>query len=200
MLQGLQSTRAKARLAGLIANDNVTSRLLGITSFDPNLAARLAKESIPELRRDSETNAESAAALGSFYLTGLGVKSDPETAFRFYKSAADRGHARATGIASGCYFDGTGVTRDKRKGMEWLRLAVDRGDVHSMVILGDATSSETMAPRTRPWVFNCARRPPGQEASLGCGHVPEYARDRFLRAMEKEERHPCSPNLRSSRG
>lgn len=40
MLQGLQSTRAKARLAGLIANDNVTSRLLGITSFDPNLAAK----------------------------------------------------------------------------------------------------------------------------------------------------------------
>ena len=71
ILRGLQSPLAKARLALLIAKDNVTSRLLGIASFDPNLAARLAKESIPVLRRDAETDAQARPSLEGFMRTAL---------------------------------------------------------------------------------------------------------------------------------
>jgi hypothetical protein len=81
ILRGMTAPIAKARLALLISKDDVDLRLLGIRSFDPSLAASLAKESIPILRRDAETDAQSASILGSLYKYGVGVKTKPRSGF-----------------------------------------------------------------------------------------------------------------------
>ena len=105
--------------------------------FRGSLASKLAKEAIPTLRLDAEKDARSASALAALYRNGIGVKQDPVAAFRYYKSAANRGHVRAIAWISDCYFNGTGVPRDKSKGIEWLKRAADHGDTLSMVILGE---------------------------------------------------------------
>ncbi len=187
ILRGLQSPLAIARLALAIAKDDVDSRLLGITTFDPNLAARLAKEAIRVLRRDVEKNAESASVLAGLYWNGVGVKEDQSAAFKLYLSAAERGYARAMGMASGCYFDGTGVTRDKRKGLEWLKLAVDRGDIHSMVILGERYEYGDDGPKNPTLGFQLCEKAAKAGSIFGMRACARVLRDRQERALEKKD-------------
>ncbi len=190
ILRGLQSPIAKARLALLIAKDNVDARLLGITSFDPNLAARLAKESIPVLRRDAETHAESALILGVLYEDGLGVKSDLEAAFRLYKSAANRGHARAMGRVSQCYFEGLGVTKDSRRAVVWLQRSAELGDTLSMVILGERYEYGDDGPKNPSPGFQLYQKAANAGAILGMRACARVSQDRFGRAVEKKD--PCA--------
>ena len=187
ILRGLQSPIAKARLALLIAKDNVDARLLGITSFDPNLAARLAKESIPVLRRDAETHAESALILGVLYEDGLGVKSDLEAAFRLYKSAANRGHARAMGRVSQCYFEGLGVTKDSRRAVVWLQRSAELGDTLSMVILGERYEYGDDGPKNPSPGFQLYQKAANAGAILGMRACARVSQDRFGRAVEKKD-------------
>ncbi len=187
ILRGLQSPIAKARLALLIAKDNVDARLLGITSFDANLAARLAKESIPVLRRDAKTHAESASILGGLYENGLGVKSDPEAAFQLYKSAANRGYARAMGVVARCYFEGPGVTKDSRKAVDWLQRSADLGDTFSMVILGERYENGDDGPKNPTLGFQLCEKAANAGSIFGMRACARVAGDRYTRALEKKD-------------
>ena len=189
ILRGLQSPIAKASLALLIAKDNVDARLLGITAFDPDLAARLAKESIPVLRRDAETHAQSAFILGVLYEDGLGVKSDLQAAFRLYKSAANRGHARAMGLVSWCYFEGLGVTKDSRRAVVWLQRSAELGDTLSMVILGERYEYGDDGPKNPILCLQLCQKAANAGSIFGMRACARVAHDRVIRALEKKDLH-----------
>ena len=57
------------------------------------------------------------------YRTGRGVPQDEAEAVRWYRLAADQGHAPAQGILGVKYLTGEGVSRDDVEAHMWLNLA-----------------------------------------------------------------------------
>jgi TPR repeat protein len=68
--------------------------------------------------------------LGNIYsgreITCLNV--DHEQAAKWYRRAAERGHARAQSLLADCYANGIGVRRDFDEAVAWLRKAAEQGD------------------------------------------------------------------------
>jgi TPR repeat protein len=152
--------------------------LLGVTSFDPNLATKLANEAIPELRRDAQTHAQSATVLGSFYESGLGVRPDPVAASRLYKSAADQGDARGMRLLAVCYFTGRGVRKDPRKGLNWLKRAADLGDTYSMVALGERYEQGDDCPKNPTLTFQLFEKAANAGSIFGMRGCARAVRER----------------------
>jgi TPR repeat protein len=187
ILRGSKSPIAKAGLAEFLSRDTPYLRLLGVRTFDPALAAKLARESVPILQRDAKTDAESALVLGHLCADGVGVEPDPVAAYSLYRSAADRGHVRAIKFVARCYFAGTGVPKDPQIGRDLLKQAADRGDVNSMVILGeryergnDGSANPTLASQ----LFEKAANAGNVHGMRACARV---ARNRELRALKSKD-------------
>ena len=75
------------------------------------------------------------------YATGRGVPEDDEDeaeAMRWFRLAAEQGHASAqVGVGIG-YFTGRGVPQDEAEAVRWFRLAADQGDATAQFSLGVA--------------------------------------------------------------
>lgn len=65
--------------------------------------------------------AKAAFAYAKLCEQGIGVKKDPERAFRFYKSAAEKNHWAAQRAVARCYENGIGVAPDKGLAKYWWR-------------------------------------------------------------------------------
>ena len=66
---------------------------------------------------------------------GEGVETDPQEAVKWYKKAAEQGHAISQFCLGSCYFYGKGVSKDAREAAKWLTLAADQGDKEAMQLL-----------------------------------------------------------------
>jgi TPR repeat protein len=187
ILRGMTAPIAKARLALFISEDDVDLRLLGIRSFDPNLAAKLVKEALPSLRHDAERHAQSARILGSLYRYGLGVRSDPNAAFRLYTWAASRGDEGAMSMLAICYFEGKGVAKDSRRAMDWLKRASDRGDLFCMVALAQQYESGDAIPKNPTLAIQLYEKAAMAGSIDGMRECARLAHDRRHRAFEKRD-------------
>ena len=62
------------------------------------------------------------------YANGRGVPEDDREAVKWYRAAAEQGHASAQGALGDLYYLGRGVPEDYVKAYAWLNLAAAQGD------------------------------------------------------------------------
>lgn len=75
--------------------------------------------------------------LGLCYELGDGVKRSPAEAVKWYRKAAEQGHAGGQ-IALGVhYYNGDGVEQDNAEAMKWFRKAADQGNAEGQFLLGN---------------------------------------------------------------
>jgi len=73
-------------------------------------------------------DAEGQFALGVMYFTGgAAVRKDMAEAARWFRLAAEQGHAKAQSLLGGMYWDGSGVPKDRGEAERWYRMAIDKG-------------------------------------------------------------------------
>jgi len=127
LLRKLKSPIAKARRAVLIYKDLPVMRVVGLTEFDPDLARRLVKESMPTLEKDAKSDGASAAILAAIYKKGIGVEMDMAKSAQLYESAAKLGYSSAKCQLGIMYLFGEGVRKDPSKGFGLIKEAADSG-------------------------------------------------------------------------
>ena len=70
------------------------------------------------------------------YDTGEGVPQDDAEAVRWYRLAAEQGHASAQNNLGFAYGDGLGVPQDAAEAVRWYRLAAEQGQPTAQYSLG----------------------------------------------------------------
>ena len=106
---------------------------------------------------------ESMLRIGRCYETGDGVGKDLAEAAKWYRMAAEEGHAQGMFELSKCYTFGFGVRKNRVTAGKWLREAAEHGHVTAMLLLGR-------------WLL--------KEESSGVGYDPREAVKWFRRAAE----------------
>jgi TPR repeat protein len=66
------------------------------------------------------------------------TSDDPVAQARWYRQAAEQGHADAQASLGWCYSDGKGVPQDHREAVRWFRLSAEQGLARAQVNLGYA--------------------------------------------------------------
>jgi len=69
-------------------------------------------------------------------LTGQGLKQDHAEAVRWYRKAAEQGHAGAQYNLGVMYLNGQGVRQDHAEAARWFRKAAEQGHAGAQCILG----------------------------------------------------------------
>ena len=82
------------------------------------------------------------------YEYGNGVPEDDEEAVRWYRLAAEQGHASAQYNLGVMYHEGHGVPEDNAEAVRWYRLSVEQGFAAAQHTLGLMYAMETASPRT----------------------------------------------------
>jgi TPR repeat protein len=65
--------------------------------------------------------------LGTMYAEGVGTKTDPALAVKWWRKAAQKGDAKAQYNLGGACLEGDGVRKSERLGVAWLRKAAKLG-------------------------------------------------------------------------
>ena len=65
-------------------------------------------------------------------------KEDYAEAVKWYRKAAEQGHANAQYALGKCYYEGEGVTKDYAEAVKWYRKAAEQGHVHAQCVLGES--------------------------------------------------------------
>ena len=79
---------------------------------------------------------EAMRNLAELYLSGSGVRRDPEEAGRWLRLAADRGDAAAQNDLGILHSEGLGVEQDHAEAVRWFRLSADQGEATAQFNLG----------------------------------------------------------------
>lgn len=58
-------------------------------------------------------------------------------AVKWYRKAAEQGHAGAQRVLGDCYYSGDGVTQDYKEAVKWLSKAAEQGDKKAQEFLKD---------------------------------------------------------------
>lgn len=74
--------------------------------------------------------------LGRRYYNGIGLPKDEAEAVKWFRKAAEKGHAKAQYNLGICYFQGHGVEEDGPEAGEWFRKAAEQGLAASQHNLG----------------------------------------------------------------
>ena len=74
--------------------------------------------------------------LGVMYDEGEGVPEDDKEAVKWYRKAAEQGHAGAQFNLALMYEEGEGVLEDKKEAVKWYFRAVPQGHVGAQLNLG----------------------------------------------------------------
>ncbi len=89
------------------------------------------------LRQEAEGgNVQGMRDLAELYLSGRGVRRDPEEAVRWIRRAADLSDAVAQNELGFLYSAGLGVERDQAEAVRWFRLSADQGETTAQFNLG----------------------------------------------------------------
>lgn len=120
-----RSTRGTRRILTLMAMETVE---LGQNT------ALSGKES-PHLPQEAVEDAESFFQTGERYFNGTGLAQDYAEAVKWYRKAAEKGHADAENNLGNCYYYGKGVPQDYTEAVKWYRKAADHGNADAEVNL-----------------------------------------------------------------
>jgi TPR repeat protein len=109
------------------------------------------------------------------YAKGQGTRGNQVAAARWYRKAADQGHAKAQFNLALMYENGEGVPRDYGAAARWFRKAADQGDVDAQLNLGVMYSNGQGVPQdpavAEGWYQKAANHggasAKGEGASLG---------------------------------
>ncbi len=95
---------------------------------------------------------------------GRGVTKDPTQAAKWFRKAAEQGHARAQQSLGFAYLDGEGVPQDDFEAYVWIRLAVERGcpDAGGALIIAGSWFSRDDRQRAEQRVQELASKIPKQ--------------------------------------
>ncbi len=119
------------------------------------------------------------------YFEGLGVPQDDVEAARWYRLAADQGHATAQFNLGVMYFKGEGVPQDVAEAVRWYRLAADQGDASAQFNLGVMYAKGEGVPQdyvtAHMWANLAAYRSAGEEREMRVKF-----RDQVAELMTKE--------------
>ena len=74
--------------------------------------------------------------VGQRFFNGEEIKTDETEAARWYRKAAEQGHAKAQIALGKCYQDGKGVEQDRDKAVKWFRTAAEQGHAEAQFRLG----------------------------------------------------------------
>jgi TPR repeat protein len=80
--------------------------------------------------------AEAAFNRGCDYYNGNGVPLDYKLAAKYFRDAAEKGHAAAQDKLGFCYEFGKGVTEDMHAAVRWFRMAAEKGYAEAQFNLG----------------------------------------------------------------
>ena len=81
-------------------------------------------------------DAETQYRIGNCYAEGKGLVKDEGEAFKWYRKAAEQGHADAQDSLAKCYYYGRGVTTNATQVVYWFRKAAAQGQLQSIHNLG----------------------------------------------------------------
>jgi TPR repeat protein len=76
-----------------------------------------------EQSKDKTAQAEVLYNLGDHYWYGFGVEEDNDEALKYYRKAAELGHADAMNAIAWCYSQGYGVERNLDASYKWYKKA-----------------------------------------------------------------------------
>ncbi len=76
----------------------------------------------------TQDSPEAQYNLGVMYASGEGVPQDDAEAVRWYRMAAEQGHAEAQNNLGVMYDNGRGVTQDDAEAVRWYRIAAEQGE------------------------------------------------------------------------
>ena len=89
-----------------------------------------------ELFSNILSDKEARYYLGDMYEKGLGVDQSDTEAARWYRRAAEQGHALAQNNLGEMYEKGLGVERSDSEAAKWYRMSAEQGDVSAQNSLG----------------------------------------------------------------
>ena len=72
-------------------------------------------------------DADTQNAWGNKFYYGQGVPQDYKEAFKWYRLAAEQGHAQAQCDLGEMYYEGEGVPHDYAEAIKWWKLAAEQG-------------------------------------------------------------------------
>jgi len=110
---------------------------LFITTFGIEFSRRVRQAFLYELLTGHEvTEPEANLDLGLAYYKGQGVTQDFGEAVKWFRKAADQGHAPAQSNLGVAYDKGEGVPQDYAAAVSWYRRAADQGEAGAQYNLG----------------------------------------------------------------
>ena len=89
----------------------------------------------PSAKTD-DAEAQAQYQLGEDYYYGNGKRKNYAEAVKWYRNAAEQGHAGAQNGLGDCYFYGNGVKQDYAAAVEWYRKAAEQGNADAQYNLG----------------------------------------------------------------
>ena len=104
-------------------------------------------QELADLRARAEAGATEAHFLGLMYDYGEGVPQDDAEAVRWYRLAAEQGHAGAQNKLGFAYGTGDGVPQDDAEAARWYRLAAEQGNASAQYNLGVAYGTGDGVPQ-----------------------------------------------------
>ena len=104
---------------------------LGKCFVDGTGVERDVKKAVPLFRDAAKAgyriDVQTSFEVGQFLFSGNEVRKDELEAVKWYRYAADQGHADAQFELGKCYFHGIGVKQDYAEAAKWFQKADDRG-------------------------------------------------------------------------
>ena len=117
-----------------------------------------------------EGHSEAEFFVGFMFDTGKGVKARPGTeAAKWYRMAADHGHAMALNNLADLYLNGRGVSRDVDRAVALYQKAARGGDPVAQTNSGPNSTCTAEACRASP-----PRRSPGSDKAAAAGLWPGH--------------------------
>ena len=130
-------------------------------------------------------HSKAQTVLGMFYLNGLGVEKDLETAVYWLEKAAAQGLREAESYLGRLYLDGKFVKKDLDKAEHWLLKAAQHGEREAQLRLGLMYMDDTWAKKdikhAQVWLREAALQD-SEEARQALEKIPG------VKAMEKRSK------------
>ena len=90
------------------------------------------------ITKSNAGDGEAAYALGELYLSGEGVKKDPETAVKWFTVGMEHGSLDAQYNLGLCFLNGEGAVTDLSRGVSLIKDAADKGNKQALRFIKDA--------------------------------------------------------------
>jgi len=106
------------------------------------------------INQPAVTPGEADFLLGADYYLGQGVPQNYTEAAKWFRKAAEQGHAEAQDALGDMYFLGDGVSQNFVEGVKWYRQAAVQGNASAQASLGISYQSGKGVPRNYTEAMN----------------------------------------------